>query len=91
MQPSPLQHTGASSTQTMAVSRLRDSLMLNSNQLESQLLVFVKWSLRQSLLPQFTPAARMKILERAWQAQKKAWEIRSTQMEVSTKPHIQAN
>jgi hypothetical protein len=77
------------STESLAISRLRDSLMMNSSYLESLLLAFVSWSLRQSLLPQFTPTARMEILDRAWQAQKKAWELRNTQVTFSNKQQAQ--
>ena len=36
----------------------------------------IQWFLRQSRSPQFTADVRMKLLERAWQIQKKVWEMR---------------
>ncbi|MEM7773255.1 MAG: hypothetical protein AAGA75_08060 [Cyanobacteria bacterium P01_E01_bin.6] len=91
MQESALHSIYTPSSESLSISSLRDSLMLSSSNLESQLLNFVIWALRQSRSPQFTTTARMEILERAWQAQKKIWEIRNTQLTLSSKQRAQWN
>ena len=59
---------------------LQAEVTRETKSLENQLVLFIQWSLRQSRSPQFTANARMKILERAWQAQKKVWAMRNTDM-----------
>jgi len=83
MQKSLLHRIYADATRLLSGSSHPIKAAKETNNLEVHLISFIEWSLRQSRSPQLTAYARMKILERAWEAQKKVWAIRSAESSLS--------
>jgi hypothetical protein len=44
---------------------------------EIHLDAFIDWALRESRSPQYSPQAALELLDRAWDAQKLLWQLRS--------------
>lgn len=56
--------------------------------LESELSAFVRWALRKSRSGEYSTDKSMKLLEKAWKAQKALWRLRKQELYVSTEKFV---